>query len=67
MPIVKASGVCNPRSNGESWNLQEEEPGNEVVDEVSDCFQAVGVKSKDTSVQQEMAKKTYASAVSVLS
>ncbi|CAL9040450.1 unnamed protein product, partial [Musa banksii] len=63
VPIVKASGVCNPRSNGESWNLQEEEPGNEVVDEVSDCFQAVGVKSKDTSVQQEMAKKTYASVV----
>uniref|UniRef100_A0A804KET3 Uncharacterized protein n=2 Tax=Musa acuminata subsp. malaccensis TaxID=214687 RepID=A0A804KET3_MUSAM len=63
VPIVKASGVCNPRINGESWNLQEEEPGNGVVDEVSDCFQAVGVKSKDTSVQQEMAKKTYASVV----
>ncbi|URE31071.1 Nuclear transport factor 2 (NTF2) domain [Musa troglodytarum] len=66
-PVVPEHGqdesVCNPRSNGESWNLQEEEPGNEVVDEVSDFFQAVGFKSKDTSAQREMAKKTYASVV----
>lgn len=77
--IATAYEVCDSMSNGESWTVQEKEPGNEICDSVNNgesstvperesSNEVLDVASDgcrvDTTLDQQMYKRTYAEVVS---